>query len=209
MVSLTPISRKVRSVLLIEVQIIYNVLFSPLKHIPGPFLARFTSKWLTINEVLGNRSFIVEQAHHKYGPVIRIAPDELSFSEQSCIKELYYQGTKFPKSRRYEGFASTTRASFDMTDIVQHRERRHLVRHVLSRSNIDEAEPLIAKQVKKALTWVDKVAGKESSLEVMLWARRMMLDTSGLSALLSGAASADHIRKPRCSFPGQRIRSAR
>jgi hypothetical protein len=133
MVSLTPVSRKVRSVLLKEVQIIYNILFSPLKHIPGPFLARFTSKWLTINEVLGNRSLIVEQAHHKYGPVIRIAPDELSFSEQSCIKELYYQGTKFPKSRRYEGFASTTRASFDMTDIVKHRERRHLVRHVLSK----------------------------------------------------------------------------
>jgi len=108
------------------------------------------------------------------------------------MKELYYQGSKFPKSRRYDGFASTTRASFDMTDVVQHRERRHLVRHVLSRSNIDEAEPLIAKQVTKALTWVDKAAGKRKSLEIMLWARRMMLDTSGLSAHISSPASADH-----------------
>ena len=79
-----------------------------------------------------------------------------------------------------------------MTDVIQHRERRHLVRHVLSKSNIDEAEPLIAKQVKKALTWVNNVAGTGNSLEIMLWARRMMLDTSGSSALLGRAASADH-----------------
>jgi len=158
-------------------QIIYHLFFSPLRHIPGPFLAKFTTKWLTINEVMGHRSEVVEKAHERYGPVVRLAPDELSFSDASCIKELYLSGSKFPKSRRYEGFASTTRASFDMTDKDQHRKRRNLVRHVLAQTNIDEAEPLIADQIRKSLRWVKRSQG--TSIEIMLWMRRIMLDTAG------------------------------
>lgn len=169
-------------------------------------LAKFTTKWLTINEVSGNRSLVIEKAHEKYGPVVRIAPDELSFSEQSCIKELYYQASKFPKSRRYAGFASTTRASFDMTNIDQHRERRHLVRHVLSNSNIDEAEPLIAKQVRKALDWAGNAAAKGQSLEVMLWARRMMLDTAGKFAAPHSVVLIAHLFVHRSSLSWQRVR---
>ena len=64
-----------------------------------------------------------------------------------------------------------------MTDIDQHRERRNLVRHVLAQSNIDECETLIADQVRKALLWIPQVKGQ--SVEVMLWLRRLMLDTAG------------------------------
>ena len=154
-----------------------RLFFSPLRNIPGPPLAKITSKWLTFNELAGNRSLVVAKAHEKYGPVIRLAPDELSFSDRSCIKELYLQGSKFPKAGRYAGFASGTRASFDMTDKDQHRERRNLVRHVLAQSNIDECEGLIADQVRKSLHWIPRVKGQ--SLEVMLWLRRLMLDTAG------------------------------
>lgn len=126
---------------------------------------------------------LVEKVHRKYGPVVRLAPNELSFSDRSCIKEIYFQGSKFPKSRRYEGFASTTRASFDMTDKDEHRQRRNLVRHVLAQSNIDNAGPLIADQVRKSLAWVQRSEG--DSLEIMLWMRRVMLDTAGKRPLSS------------------------
>ncbi|KAL2047631.1 hypothetical protein N7G274_000673 [Stereocaulon virgatum] len=147
--------------------IVYNLYISPLKNIPGPPLAKITSKWLTFKELAGNRSLAVAKAHEKYGPVIRLAPDELSFSDRSCIKELYMAGSKFPKSRRYVAFASGTRASFDMTDKDQHRERRNLIRHVLAQSNIDECEQLIADQVRKSLYWIPRVKGQ--SVEIMLW----------------------------------------
>lgn len=168
-------------------QIVYNLFFSPLRYIPGPFFAKFTTKWLTLNEIAGNRSLVVAQAHERYGAVVRLAPDEISFSDRSCIKELYFQGSKFPKSHRYEGFASGTRASFDMTDKDQHRERRNLVRHVLAQSNIDDAEPLIADQVRKSLKWIDRSISKGKSLETMLWLRRLMLDTAGEYLIMSSA----------------------
>ncbi|KAI4129454.1 MAG: hypothetical protein LQ338_002235 [Usnochroma carphineum] len=132
---------------------------------------------------MGHRSLIVAQAHEKYGPIVRMGPDELSFSDRSCLKELYLRGSKFPKSGRYDGFATGTRASFDMTDPESHRERRQLVRHVLASSHIDQAEPLIADQVRKCMNWVARSQGQ--SVEVMLLLRRLMLDTAG--ALFLGA----------------------
>ena len=89
------------------------------------------------------------------------------------------QASKFPKSRRYDGFASGTRASFDMTDKEQHRQRRNLVRHVLATGNVDDAEPLIGGAVRKGLSWIKRVEGKGEGLDVLLWMRRVMLDTAG------------------------------
>ncbi|KAL8715282.1 MAG: hypothetical protein Q9220_001240 [cf. Caloplaca sp. 1 TL-2023] len=164
-------------------QAIYNLYIHPLRNVPGPFLARLTSKWMTINELKGHRSLLVVQAHERYGPVVRLGPNELSFSNRSCLKELYLKGSKFPKSGRYDGFALSERASFDMTDPDQNRERRHLVRHVLASSHIDQAEPMIADQVRKCVKWVKRSQGQ--SVEVMLLLRRLMLDTAG--ALFLGA----------------------
>lgn len=129
---------------------------------------------------MGHRSLIVAQAHEKYGSTVRIGPNELSFSDRACIKELYLRHSKFPKSGRYDGFATGTRASFDMTDPDAHRHRRHLVRHVLASSHIDQAEPLIADQVRKCMKWVER--SQEQSVEIMLLLRRLLLDTAGLSA---------------------------
>ena len=98
-----------------------------------------------------------------------------------------------------------------MTDTTQHRERRHLVRHVLSKSNIDDAEPLIAKQVRKALGWAGKAEAKGESLEIMLWLRRMMLDTAGMLAvyaLFRVVTKAKCTRKYRRSFSRERVWSA-
>lgn len=66
-----------------------------------------------------------------------------------------------------------------MTDTSESRERRHLTRHVLAPSNVDEAEPLIGGAVRKSLRWVRRAQEEGKSLDVMLWMRRIMLDTGG------------------------------
>ena len=89
---------------------VHNLCISPLRHVPGPPIVKVTSKWLTFHEIVGKRSLVVAKAHEQYGPIIGLAPDELSCADCSCIKELYLQGSGFPKSQRYQGFASGTRA---------------------------------------------------------------------------------------------------
>ena len=53
------------------------------------------------------------------------------------------------------------------------------MRHVLAQKNIDAAEPIIADQIRKALPWLRRSEG--GSMEIMLWMRRIMLDTAGRS----------------------------
>lgn len=64
------------------VKYIYRGFFSPVarQHIPGPPLARFTHLWTTLHFLGFRRIFAVEEAHRKYGPVVRIAPNYISIN---------------------------------------------------------------------------------------------------------------------------------
>ena len=81
---------------------IHHLILHPLSSVPGPFLARLTSKNLTTHDILGYRAAFIDRAHRKYGPVVRIAPDELSFNDPSLIKEIYGQGSPYMKSEFYD-----------------------------------------------------------------------------------------------------------
>ncbi|KAI9723340.1 MAG: hypothetical protein M1812_001224 [Candelaria pacifica] len=157
----------------------YNVFLSPLRGIPGPFLAKLTSKWLTTLEMLGHRSETIMKAHKIYGPIVRLGPTELSFADPACIKQIYGQGTLFMKSARYEGFAASTPALFDMQDRALHRERRRLLTHAFQPSNVMAVEPLIAQQVRKFLNWVSLYEGCAESIDILQWVRMLTLDLIG------------------------------
>lgn len=54
--------------------------------------------------------------HEKYGPVVRIAPNELSFQSVDILNEVYKGGRKFPKSDFYNGFTTFHPNTFGMLD---------------------------------------------------------------------------------------------
>lgn len=57
--------------------VVYQRLFSPLANIPGPYLASITRLWLAYNTWRGGTHEFLPALHRKYGPVVRIAPDEV------------------------------------------------------------------------------------------------------------------------------------
>lgn len=61
--------------------LIYTLTFHPLSKIPGPYLARFSRLWY-LHKIWTEDVEKHERAlHAKHGPLIRIAPDEISCSE--------------------------------------------------------------------------------------------------------------------------------
>jgi len=76
------------SITLISVGV-YRVFFHPLSHIPGPFFAKLTHLWQTKSYFTGNWHNDVLRIHEKYGPVVRISPDEISFVDGDALKRLY------------------------------------------------------------------------------------------------------------------------
>jgi hypothetical protein len=73
-------------------QIIYNTLFHPLRKVPGPRLASVTGLWRTARYFRGSWLDDIVALHRTYGPVVRIAPNEISFVDEPALKELYGHG---------------------------------------------------------------------------------------------------------------------
>lgn len=78
--------------LLVSWIIFYRLLLHPLAGVPGPFVARFTGLWRTRRYFKGTWFDDILELHQKYGKVVRIAPNEVSFVDGEALKRLYGHG---------------------------------------------------------------------------------------------------------------------
>jgi cytochrome P450 len=69
--------------------IIYNLFFHPLRHFPGPLLHRASALPWALQHALGTSAFHTEKFHARYGPVVRIAPNHLSFTDPAAWRDIY------------------------------------------------------------------------------------------------------------------------
>jgi hypothetical protein len=86
------------------VTIVYRLYFSPLSHLPGPPITALSRLWIMYHEFKGDRTVIIDELHQRYGRVVRIAPDEVSFNSQDAIKDIYGIKSDFSKSSFYDLF---------------------------------------------------------------------------------------------------------
>lgn len=74
---------------------------SRLRDIPSPGFAAFTNFWLLLQARQGKRFVSVDEAHKKYGKLVRIAPDHVSIADDSAINAVYGHGNGFLKAYVY------------------------------------------------------------------------------------------------------------
>ncbi|KAF2790391.1 cytochrome P450 [Melanomma pulvis-pyrius CBS 109.77] len=69
--------------------IIYNIFFHPLAKIPGPW-SWGCSRFPFIHALIkGTIVHDIEKLHRKYGPVLRIAPDEVTFAKAEAWNDIF------------------------------------------------------------------------------------------------------------------------
>lgn len=84
---------------------IWECVSSPLRSLPGPKTSLFTSFVLKAYEFRALRTRYVHSLHLRYGPVVRIAPNEVSFASLDGIKEIYGSGgSGYDKTEFYDLF---------------------------------------------------------------------------------------------------------
>ncbi|CCX31761.1 cytochrome P450 [Pyronema domesticum] len=69
--------------------VVYRLWFHPLAKYPGPLLARITDWNTAWRAWKGDRYLELYYAHQKYGPVVRVAPNMLSFNTATALKTIY------------------------------------------------------------------------------------------------------------------------
>ena len=75
--------------LAITTRVIYNLFFHPLAGFPGPLLHRATRFAFVYKCLRGTLPRDVLPLHEQYGPIVRVAPDELSFAHEEAWKDIY------------------------------------------------------------------------------------------------------------------------
>ncbi len=84
---------------------LWRSLASPLRRVPGPPLSVFGSWALKFHEFRANRTRYVHGLHLEYGPVVRIAPNEVSFASLEGVREIYGSGgSGYDKTEFYNLF---------------------------------------------------------------------------------------------------------
>lgn len=56
----------------------YRVLFSPLRHFPGPTMAAVSKFWYLSHSTKGDMPQVMRALNRKYGDIVRIGPNELT-----------------------------------------------------------------------------------------------------------------------------------
>ncbi|KAI1075503.1 cytochrome P450 [Whalleya microplaca] len=135
--------------------LLYNLFISPLRSFPGPLLFRICPFARSYYSVRGRLPFKVAELHAKYGPVVRIGPKELSFSDPQAWKDIY--------GHRHSGVEESSKAdhTYRQTDDVprsiinaqrdEHAMLRRQLSHGFSERIMHGQEPIIGSYVDKLI----------------------------------------------------------
>ncbi|BCR99312.1 cytochrome P450 [Aspergillus luchuensis] len=138
------------SVLWTASEAIRRLYFHPLAHIPGPRLAALTWWYEFYFDVIqsGQYVFKIQDLHTRYGPIIRITPDEVHINDVGFLDTIYAHSMarrdKYGyqlRSLRVPGGLGTT------TDHDLHKVRRESLAPFFSKRNILHMEGLISDKV--------------------------------------------------------------
>lgn len=69
--------------------IIYNIFFHPLRNYPGPKSWAATRLPYTLSAIRGQMHARILDLHMKYGPIVRVSPNELAYNDSNAWKELH------------------------------------------------------------------------------------------------------------------------
>jgi hypothetical protein len=74
---------------LIVAKLSWEILLSPLRVFPGPFLAKITDTYRAALTVLGHIDSVHLDWHKRYGTAVRIGPNCISISDPGLIRTIY------------------------------------------------------------------------------------------------------------------------
>lgn len=74
---------------LVVAYLVYVRQGTPLRKVPGPFLASISKAWIVKKQLGLQRPLVDLELHRRYGSVVRVAPDEVLISSPKAKKTIY------------------------------------------------------------------------------------------------------------------------
>ncbi|KAI0363960.1 cytochrome P450 [Pilatotrama ljubarskyi] len=158
--------------------VVYRLVLAPLARLPGPKLSALTSLPLIYREFTGRRRAWIHDLHLKYGPVVRIAPNEVSFATRESVKEIYASGgSGYDKTSLYKLFEHfETPNIFSTLEKHAHAEIKKRFAERYNKTNIMRAEKIafVQDNVDAFIAKCTETPGR--SVDVYIWLHCFALD---------------------------------
>ncbi|PVU95684.1 hypothetical protein BB559_002650 [Furculomyces boomerangus] len=121
---------------------VYYAFFDPLKKVPGPWWSRFTGIPYALTRINGEISRYSVKLHDQYGPIVRVAPNQISVSKSKDIK-FVLASYRYPKSKEYMAPILKEPNLLSTIDEARNRLRRRQVGPAFTYTSLDTVEDLV------------------------------------------------------------------
>jgi len=163
-------------------QVVRRAFFTPLRGIPGPWHATLVNWRLKIAVLGGGRADYIHSLHQKYGPIVRITPNEIAINDPASFKDIHKIGSGFNKTNWYE-YLNTNGVGkcpgvFNMTNPKEHAARRKLLAKGFSQRHLREQwEDVVREKVDLAVARI-KADATSGTADVLKWWTYLATDVS-------------------------------
>ncbi|MCJ1289196.1 hypothetical protein MMC34_000728 [Xylographa carneopallida] len=158
--------------------VVYRLTLHPLAKFPGPKFTAATKWWEFYLDVIAGEGgrFMdeVDQMHEKYGPIVRINPDEIHVKDSTWL-DVIYSGpgpirNKYAPSAHMSGVPNGT---FGTLDHHVHRQRRSAVKGFVSKRTVRTAQVSIRETIEELCSIITQSAAKKDvfdcNLQFLAW----------------------------------------
>ncbi|KAG4423108.1 hypothetical protein IFR04_003745 [Cadophora malorum] len=164
---------------------LYRLFLSPLSHFPGPLLWSISRLPYAYHVYVGRIIYTIASLHDTYGPVVRVAPNEISFITPEAWNDIYgtFKGDAGGKSQMRKDpdlFFRPSEGSHDMTfELVdaEHARQRRVFSHAFSDKSLRDQEPIIASYINKMSDQLHEICDKPVNMSA--WFNYVLFDMSG------------------------------
>ena len=159
----------------------YNIYFHPLSHIPGPRLWAATPIFYAQSVRSGRYAQNLKGLHIRYGPVVRVAPDELSFIHSAAwdVIYAYNKGTSFPKSSRWFQARPNGATGIIASSNEDHGRFRRTFAPAFTEKALSEREGLISRYTNELMLKLTMAADAGEPVNMTDWLEFVSFDIAG------------------------------
>ncbi|KAI9641384.1 hypothetical protein NHQ30_010186 [Ciborinia camelliae] len=160
--------------------VFYRLKLHPLAPIPGPphwILSRFPFAWALYQ---GRYVTRITEFHQKYGPVVRVAANEVSFTNEQAWTSLYAPRKDAAKSPFwYTPRANGSHGIITAPTGATHGRFRRAFSPAFTQKSMREHEPMMLHHVDILITQLKNEASKNIPLDIVPWFEYMAFDMVG------------------------------
>ncbi|KAJ2932079.1 hypothetical protein H1R20_g5015, partial [Candolleomyces eurysporus] len=148
---------------------VWRLYFHQLARFPGPKIAALTDYYVTYYDLVkyGATVHQLEVLHQRYGPVVRIGPNKLHFSDLKAFDDIY-RNNRFIKDRWFYDCFLEQESSFGYIDQRLAKERKDILRPLFSRTGVLRLEHVIQDAVDRFIDTLGILTSSKEPIDLHL-----------------------------------------